>query len=351
MKQMIKFPKIPQFRQAVREVSDSARFLGLDDDGMPMFDPCPNLPTLTFMGTPKLHGTNAAIAINSEEFWIQSRNNIITPEKDNAGFAKFIHANLDVFKESLLDLAREMDIDLEEYSLLIYGEWCGGNIQKGVSISGLEPMFVAFSARAVRKGDMEHKDHVWISPLFIVGNPDVQYYNITDYGYELLTIDFHNADASNAKLHELTNAVEEECPVGKAFGRVKGEDNTIGEGIVWVAIYNKQMIAFKVKGEKHSNTKVKKLPVVDEEKQSLVHQFVNEYACTPSRLQQIFDEVMDTINGGQPDIKKTGHFLKALVSDTMQEEHAQLEEMGLKVKDVTGTISRVGKEWMFKNHL
>ena len=51
-------------------------------------------------GTVKIHGTNSAIGydIQTKELFVQSRNNIITVEKDNAGFATWVHSKREEFK-------------------------------------------------------------------------------------------------------------------------------------------------------------------------------------------------------------------------------------------------------------
>src|SRR3990170_1416693 len=66
-----------------------------------------------------VHNTHGAyVESPTGECWFQSRENIITPEKDNAGFAMF-------------------------------GEWCGGGIQKGVALNQLLKMFVIFGIALV----------------------------------------------------------------------------------------------------------------------------------------------------------------------------------------------------------
>ena len=57
-----------------------------------MFDISKEKPTLTFNGTIKLHGTCASICYNDYNMWVQSRKQIITPLKDNAGFAFFVES-------------------------------------------------------------------------------------------------------------------------------------------------------------------------------------------------------------------------------------------------------------------
>lgn len=68
--------------------------------------------------TEKIDGTNAQIYItDDDQFLIGSRNKYITPEDDNAGFAKWAMAN----KEELLQLGYGRH----------YGEWWGKGIQRG----------------------------------------------------------------------------------------------------------------------------------------------------------------------------------------------------------------------------
>ena len=167
-----------------------------------------------------------------------------------------------------------------------------------------------------------------------------------------MEIDFNEPDKHIEELRSITDGVEKECPVGQALKKYMADEvkdpRSLGEGVVWSAIWKGELLSFKVKGEKHSESPVKVLKPVDMEKAALVHDFVTRYACTPSRLQQQFDEVMDTLNGGIPTIKKTGPFLKAMVTDTMQECHHELAEMGLEVKDVTKSISQTGRVWLME---
>jgi hypothetical protein len=84
MKKMIKFPSIEQFRSVVATVLRQYNFAGLDENGDAIYDTTKPKPTLTFKGTVKLHGTNAGVSFkygydNTSEYWVQSRENIITP--------------------------------------------------------------------------------------------------------------------------------------------------------------------------------------------------------------------------------------------------------------------------------
>ena len=71
--------------------------------------------------TEKIDGTNGLIAIGEDgEFQVGSRNQWITPEKDNAGFARWAYAH----KDELMQLGAGFH----------YGEWWGQGIQRGYGL-------------------------------------------------------------------------------------------------------------------------------------------------------------------------------------------------------------------------
>ena len=86
----IRYPEIEQFRNAIHKVTCAARHTGVDAGGDPIYDHTKVLPTLTYEGTVKLHGTNAAICFNiaEHELWFQSWGVRSYPEKDDAGFVQ-----------------------------------------------------------------------------------------------------------------------------------------------------------------------------------------------------------------------------------------------------------------------
>ena len=159
----------------------------------------------------------------------------------------------------------------------------------------------------------------------------------------MIDIDFNNPELAVNNMTEITEAVEAECPVGKHFG-VSG----IGEGVVWETTYKGQHLNFKVKGEKHSATKVNKLVKVDVEKIASIDAFV-EYALTENRLNQGIEQVF-TIEGTTPDIKQMGPFLKWVMGDICKEEMDTLVENGLEPKDVSRSINQKAREWFMGNY-
>jgi hypothetical protein len=211
-----RFPHIEQFRTIVKRVRDTNRFDGFDGEGNPIFNDVRLMPVLKFKGRPKLHGTNAAVGImNDGTQWTQSRVNIITPLEDNAGFSSFVYMNKELFAE----IANKIEYDKTRYkAVVIYGEWCGGKIQKSVALNQLEKMFVAFKIKLV-SNDGENNVYLHDSYLIdVVGiHEKEKVFNITIFDDWEVIIDFTYLELSSNILGDITAAVEVECPVGRYF--------------------------------------------------------------------------------------------------------------------------------------
>jgi len=343
MKKMIKFPSIEQFRTVVANVNRRYNFVGLDENGEAIYDPSLPKPVLTFKGTVKLHGTNAGVSFNEGGYWAQSRENIITPEKDNAGFAFFVESKKEVFKKFVDQILSVNFFDIHNNTVTIYGEWCGGNIQKGVAITNLPKSFFIFGVKVTphtsSEEELKQKPAYWI-PSHYLKSPEDNIYNIEDFQTWTLDIDFNMPQLVQNKLSELTIAVEEECPVGKAFGF-----SGIGEGIVWSCEYQGVVHRFKVKGEKHSSSKVKTLAAVDVEKIESIQKFV-DYAVTESRFNQALENVFP--NQEPIDTKKLGDVIRWVVNDVIKEEMDTLVENKIEPKDVNKYMSSKVREMFFK---
>jgi hypothetical protein len=223
------FPSIDQFRSVVKHVNDRCRIHGLTVK-----------PKLLFHGTVKLHGTNSAICYHeSGDFSVQSRTRVITPEEDNAGFARWVDSarlKWETALKSLLEVYNTVGfLNSQDYdrppaqTIAIYGEWCGKGIQKGVSINNLEKMFVIFGMRFIRDGLVkEDQDLVpgtisnWLLPweLEIAAkllHPTAGLFCIEDFPTFKMLIDFENPGLSQNELSKLTLEVEEQCPVSYAM--------------------------------------------------------------------------------------------------------------------------------------
>lgn len=340
---MIKFPSIEQFRTVVSNVNRHFNFVGLDENGEAIYDPTLPKPTITFKGTVKLHGTNAAVSGNFGGFWAQSRENIITPEKDNAGFAFFAHSHKEIFEAMISAVLLNNGLDGNKNTVTIYGEWAGGNIQKGVGVCNLPKSFFIFGVKITPHTETEEElkanPAYWVDYSYLRA-PEQNIYNIDDYPTYSIDIDFNMPQLVQNQLSELTIKVEEECPVAKAFGF-----SGIGEGIVWTAEFKGVVHRFKVKGEKHSSSKVKTLAAVDVEKLEGIQKFV-DYAVTESRFNQALENIFP--NNEPIDVKKMGDVIRWVVNDVIKEEMDTMVENKIEPKETNKYISAKVREMFFK---
>jgi len=349
MKKHISFPSIEQFRNVVTNINRQFNFVGLDDNGDAIYDHNKIKPKLTFTGSVKLHGTNASICYNRiDGLWIQSRENIITPEQDNAGFAFFVVSNQGVFSTLMAEIMVKNNLDMDQNTISIYGEWCGGNIQKGVGICNLEKSFFIFGVKITphfvgEELAVNEKPPVayWVDHTYLK-SPANKVYNISDYKTFSIEIDFNYPEMVQNKLGELTLEVEEECPVAKAFGF-----SGVGEGIVWACEFNGVVHRFKVKGSLHAaKSKVKTLSKVDDVKITKAREIADK--VTPNwRLDQMIEKSCDLMNGGELDRAKLGIYLKLVMDDVLKEDLDILVEAGLEPKDVSKYVSEIARRYFF----
>ena len=333
MEKLIKMPSIEQFKGVVKNIAYISRFKGFDINENPIFENV-KLPTLKAIGTVKLHGTNSSVCYNDAlGIWFQSKNNIITPQNDNCKFASFFFDKKDKF----IDMIKALNIDTTENIITIYGEWAGKGIQKSVAISEIEKSFYIFGIKISKLKDEE--SFYWLNDYTIKEFDNI--HDIRKFKIFEIDIDFNDPKPYFNKMVEMMLEVEKECPVAKYFG-ISG----IGEGIVFKVNYMNKIFTWKVKGEKHSNCKVKKLNKVDNEKL----QFINNIAekVTPAwRLDQMYQETFNTLNGGKGDIKKIGDYIKNVINDILKEELDTLESNNLTIKDISFAISKISREFMF----
>lgn len=320
---MKKYPSIDQFRNVIRNVKHNHDYQGKDEEGNPIYKHIENYPTLRFQGTVKLHGTNAAIVKYADgRIEFQSRERILTLEQDNAGFMLAMMAK---------DLSSLFNQFQSKDYVAIYGEWCGGNIQKGVAVCGLEKMFVIFGIKV---------DEVWVSISQFLYNYEEGIYNILQFPTYEIDIDFNQPEAIQNKLIELTVAVEECCPVGKFFGK-----EGVGEGIVFTCMSD-PTLKFKSKGEKHSVSKVKVLNPVDTELIASINEFV-ESVVSENRLKQGLSYFTENNISIEP--KNIGEFLRWIVTDVLKEETDTLVKSQLDVKRVKNAIVAKARVWFLNS--
>lgn len=328
----VKYPKTPQFRNVVYSIKKASTFVGLDENNEPIYKSNnAQLPKIKFTSTVKLHGTNASVCYNLHNgIYTQSRNNSFTLDKTDShyGFTDFVSERKEIFQNFFNNIIRENSFTIDNPTITIYGEWVGKNIQKGVAISNLEKSFFIFGIK-ISKPNNEKFESYWVScNKFKFNNERI--YNIHDYEKHTIEIDFNTPEMSLNILSDLTLKVENECPVSKEFGF-----SGIGEGLVWIGHYNNKRYIFKTKGEKHSNTKVKKVATVDVEKLNNIQDFV-EYSVTENRFNQALENIFEN---NSLDIKKLGDVIRWVIKDISEEENDTLTKNNLTQKDVNKYIS------------
>ena len=325
---MHKFPSIDSFYQVARYLDKSGQ-----------------LPrsVVTYRGTVKLHGTNAGVRCTPSELIPQSR----TKERnDSFGFATFVSKHEKSIRKIEDSVRRELSID-PEFDIVLFGEWVGPGIQKGVAVNSLpERQWVLFSVHAeVEKGQplvpVPALDAIVTSPGLIHSILAVPSYT--------LRVDFSRSESRASfmeKVMSITANVEDCCPWGENFG-IRGT----GEGVVWTPMwehFGNPVLPFKSKGEKHKMVAPrKKGPQMSPEKLESVDAFV-KYAVSKARLAQ---GIFFLKEEGHPlDVTSTGTFLKWLANDIQKECTLDLEESGLTYKDVNKKVMTLGRDF-FKSQL
>ncbi len=356
----ISFPKISQFDSLNRTVAQRTSYKGKDENGEAIYDGTIARPKLTFRGSVKVHGTNAAITLMPDGTVLaQSRSKVLVAPDDNFGFRNFVDsipaADIaalfgPVVKAAVLAnvpgiafVAPAPPNDVTVACLLpitIYGEWAGLGVQKGVATNLVPKFFYIFAARI---GD------TWLDIKGIPELPEARVFNSTSERFPSFSIDIdfedrvNVANASN-EMGKITEAVEKECPVGKAFG-VTG----IGEGVVWVCTdprFADSAGWYKVKGALHSSSEVTTLAPVDVTKAANIGDFIKR-TVTENRLRQGIAELKEQ---GKPiTVASTGDYLRWVTGDVLKEEAEAIVASGLTSKDVGSSVGPIARKFFFSN--
>ena len=350
MPTVIKYSSIDQFRKVIRDISHKARFVGVDNNGKAIYDSLLPLPVIEVVGSEKIHGSNAAVGYSeSLGFWVQSRKQILTPEKDHGGCASLVYKNKEIWMNFIQDLSKKYNIDLKKELIIIYFELAGQNIQKKSACATLETRAIIFqNFRSMNVSDIgkENYPSSW-HPTKIdtnwISSPKDLIFNIMNFPTYKIKIDFNNPEKSQNEMIDKMLEVEKNSPVGKQMG----VDGNIGEGLVFEFIYKGERFAWKVKGEKHSKTRIKKLNPIDLEKLNKIEQLV-ENITHNWRFEQALQEVFGKDYETNISRKNLGPYLKWVAKDTLKEEMDLIQESGLEVKDIMKKVSQKAREYFFK---
>lgn len=346
-----KFHSTQQFRNVVKSIKHQAQYQGQGEDGQPIMDRTALSPILDYVGTVKLHGTNASIILHEDGvISFHSKSNMLgyisdeefTLNSDNAEFAQSMSRRM----EGVLHVIQEAKLLCVEHfgelilPLKISGEWAGQGIQKGVGISLLpKKSFFVFGLKVGESTDQENKIG-WVPAhqTDCLRHNDSAIYSIAQFPMKKISINFSEPEYSQNTLVECTNNVEDSCPVSVQLGI---EGNLLGEGLVWTPVDREYSYDsgnwFKTKGKKHSISKTKSVAAVCPEKLNSIKDFV-EYSATTNRMEQGLSEV-------GLDQKLIGKFIGWVNSDINKEEGDVLESNNLSMKDVGKMLSNKTREF------
>jgi hypothetical protein len=335
------YPSIPQLNILLSDIRHHTRYVGQNPDtGKAMYDNNKPLPKVMLEGTVKINGANCSVVLDKEgNCYPQSREIVLTEEDTCYGFYHWFQEHKEVLRERLDKYLRGTRDGVK--AVVVYGEWCGEEIAGKVAVRQLSKRWVVFDVRHIdetyENGGTGFLDCDLSELLHL---PEIDMYDIKTFGTYHIEVDVGNAVMIQNQLVEYTQKVEEECPVGKYFGV-----NGTGEGLVWSIMYGGKKLRMKVKGAKHSSTKVKVLAPVDMQKVNSVNEFI-EYAFTDNRMEQGINWMRQ--HNISISVENTGKFLAWVFKDVLKEETATMEKNGLTTKDIQYRGNLVVREYYMK---
>lgn len=292
---------------------------------------------VTYRGKVKLHGSNCAVQIHEDGTLVcQSRTSILTPEDDYAGFAKWVKQNEAAWKDNH-ENARA--------SMIVYGEWVGPGVQKGVAVSEIpKKCFAVFAARPLDGNNLPLGDFLYTEPHIleeiVAGIPDT--YVLPWYKDEVQvdwTAEMDETYAPIQLINRWVDMIEENDPWVEDTFKVKGT----GEGLVFYPVSNEHLgvanfnnLVFKAKGEKHRVVKAKAAVQVSADVAANVDQFV-AMVLTEARLEQGA--------AGSYEKKDLGKFLQWITADVQKETKNELEASGLTWEQVNKPLTTFARTW------
>jgi hypothetical protein len=325
----------------------------------------------------KLHGTNAAVRIDaSGNVTAQSRANIITPENDNAGFARWVKANEEEWKKTAAVPTKTNPAD-HYLNMVFFGEWIGPGIQKNVAVSEIpKKCFAVFAMKILGKDEEEIAFEVRPDRIALyLGKSGVKFAcaeeaNLPDvyvlpWYEQSIDIDWKQTDEELTKtiapINDWVMAIEANDPWVEATFGVKGT----GEGLVFYPISDAHTnnfehftnLCFKAKGEKHKNIATGKAVQVSAEAAASIDAFVS-MVLTPARLDQGARAILGehkhedalkclfcTTGALTYDMKNTGKFVNWVSADVEKETQDELAASGLTWKEVQKPVSDKARAW------
>ena len=295
-------------------------------------------PTVAYKAKIKLDGTNAAIRFQSGAVCYQSRTQDITPEKDNAGFARWAST-----------VAWPASLHIQGKAVVVHGEWAGKGVQTGTSVASVEKKFFIFSIE-ISDGKEDGATGSYVTEpdkiremLGGFTHPDVHVLPWHWKGVEYV-VDFNKESSIRGFATFLNNDVleVEACDpyIKETFG-VSG----VGEGLVLYPQVEEDMnlwalLVFKAKGEKHRVKAATVAVEVDPEFLASVDAFVAAFV-TEARCQQ----GLTVACNGDRHPSKTGAFIGWMGRDIERESKEELAVSGLTWKQVAQPVANAARKW------
>lgn len=356
----VPFPAIGEFRKVIKYIHEYCNYHRLVTK-----------PTLRFLGTVKLHGSNASIVLQrGGSIYAQCREHVLNEEQRLNGFYDFVEATR-AFWQGLLEGVLAQPEHAKTDTIVLYGEWCGGPINRNIAITDLPQMFVLFKLKSqvagiVKQDDVEQPGYVstyhplaalhqlWLTHISSSEDERVTstVYSVSQFDQYVITVDFNSPQEMQNRLGDITNAVEKQCPAGRYFGR-----DGVGEGVVWSVFepndlpFRTDNLMFKVKGQKHSDTNVKVLATVDVETITSHREFA-DMVVTEHRLEKGV-EMLRHLTSTSAEVfthANTGAFVRWVLDDVKKEQSDTIAENGLDLKSVLPIIAQRSKQW-FISHI
>jgi hypothetical protein len=305
---------------------------------------------VTLRGKIKLHGTNAAIRIEPDGTLVgQKKTADVMIGDDNAGFAQWLST-----------VEYTGDDEHTKAGLIFFGEWAGRGIQSNDAVTGIadKKFFIFAIAQIVPYTTVEDGETITRTGVAEIQlNPSLIQHTVNNAfadNNDIIVLPWYtepqhvrmmDQDDAQKFITAATTLVDEVVGVEDPYIKETFGVSGPGEGIVYYALdqgVHWRDWMFKVKSDAHTVNKSKVRDHVAPEKPEGMDEFV-EMFFTLNRFQQMLDEALD----GVADRKKTGDFLKAVMSDVHKESVHEIELADFEWKDVTKYAVGVTRLWLF----
>jgi len=293
----------------------------------------PDMPTLAFTGSEKLHGENMAVCYSDGTLWVQGRNRINTVAADQNGMAQFVELHREAFLTIIQDIGGPGD------TVILDGEWAGGNIQKGnAACSGTDKAFYMFDYLRLIDEDGDEFHY----PTTNLSNHAESIYVMKDFKQYSVVLDFNNPSECEEVLEALALEIEANSPIAAHFNK---PDN-VGEGAyLWcLAIKDHPLYRLKTKGEKHGGK-----PKEKRDKSGPTSEEVVQLTAIADQLTPVWRITQGITETSATEMKDIGNLMKWVNQDIIKEEMEVITASGYDFKQLQKFTSKVVKDYFINS--